>query len=140
MASIQELLLLNGKTAIITGSASGIGRAIAERYAEAGSNLILIDIDKKNLEKTRVDLERYDVDVSAHLCDLGKKEDIDAIWRDVAKKRPDILVNNAGIYPFKDFLEIEPEYYQKDLSAIARPIPEAEPVIIAVFPLRSNNS
>jgi len=70
MTSIQELISLSGKTAIITGSASGIGRAIAERFAEAGSNLILVDVDKKNLEKTRVDLERYNVEVSAHYCDL----------------------------------------------------------------------
>ena len=113
MASIQELIFLTGKTTIITGSASGIGRAIAERFAEAGSNLILIDIDKKNLEKTCVDLEKYDVDVSSHLCDLSKKEEIDAIWRDIAKKQPNILINNAGIYPFKDFLDVEPDYYQR---------------------------
>jgi len=113
MTSIQELISLSGKTAIITGSASGIGRAIAERFAEAGSNLILVDVDKKNLEKTRVDLERYNVEVSAHYCDLSEKEEIDAIWKDIAQQYPNILVNNAGIYPFKDFLDIEPEFYQK---------------------------
>ncbi len=116
MVSIQELISLRGKTAIVTGSASGIGRSIAERYAEAGANIILVDIDEKKLEKTRLELEIFDVQVSAHICNLGQKEDIDFLWTNIARQCPDILVNNAGIYPFKDFLEIEPEFYQKVLD------------------------
>jgi len=116
MVSLQELISLSGKTAIVTGSASGIGRSIAERYAEAGANIILVDIDEKKLEKARLELEIFGVQVSAHICNLGQKEDIDLLWTNIARQCPDILVNNAGIYPFKDFLEIETEFYQKVLD------------------------
>ena len=116
MSSIQELVSLKGKVAIVTGSASGIGRAIAERYAEAGANLILVDVDEKNLNKATLELEKYEVKVTSHICNLGKKEEIDFLWSNIAIQRPDILVNNAGIYPFKDFLEIDSEFYQKVLD------------------------
>ena len=113
MQSIHELISLKGKRSLITGSASGIGRAMAERFAEAGSNLILVDIDEKKLMQVKNSLEGYGVDVESYLCDLSLKDEIDLLWSKIGDKIPDILVNNAGIYPFRDFLEINEAFYQK---------------------------
>ena len=48
---LSELISLKGRRALITGSAAGIGRAIADRFAEAGADLVLVDIDAKKLQK-----------------------------------------------------------------------------------------
>ena len=61
---LVNLISLKGKRALITGSASGIGKAIANRFAEAGAELILIDIDDKNLVKTADELKVWGVNVT----------------------------------------------------------------------------
>lgn len=93
-----ETLSLNGKTALISGGANGIGLAIAFRYAEMGANLILIDRNEKALVlATNSIKDKYPVSVDTHVLDL---EDIDSItnfWKNL-KSAPDILINNAGVF------------------------------------------
>ncbi len=62
--TLAELISLHGKTCLITGSASGIGKAIAYRFAEAGADLQLVDIDDKKLETVRCELSKFGTDVS----------------------------------------------------------------------------
>jgi len=113
MKPLSELFSLTGKRAIITGSASGIGLASAYRFAEAGANLELIDINKDGLQSAKDYLSQFKVDVNTHVVDLSKKDQIDALWAELMKRTPDILVNNAGIYPFKNFLEVDRSFYNK---------------------------
>jgi NAD(P)-dependent dehydrogenase (short-subunit alcohol dehydrogenase family) len=113
LPSLSELVSLDGKRALITGSASGIGRAIAYRFAEAGADLQLVDINHKALEKTKQEIARPEHDVKTYLIDLSKKEAIDGLWRDIKGKEPDILVNNAGIYPTKPFLDVDEAFLKK---------------------------
>ena len=110
---IQELILLTGKKALITGSASGIGRAMANRFAEAGADLELLDVDIKNLRIVKKELAKYDQKVNIHKIDLSKKKELDSYWKELKGKEPDILVNNAGIYPFREFTEITESFYKK---------------------------
>jgi NAD(P)-dependent dehydrogenase (short-subunit alcohol dehydrogenase family) len=56
--ALPDLLSLKGKRALITGAASGIGRAIALRFAEAGANLELVDRDEEGLRRLRETLRR----------------------------------------------------------------------------------
>lgn len=101
---------LKGKSAIVTGSTSGIGLGIAKILAEEGANILLNGFgDKAEIEKMRYDMEeKYKVKVSYSDADLTKSEkvkkmvvDAEAIFGSI-----DILVNNAGIQhvsPIEDF-------------------------------------
>jgi NAD(P)-dependent dehydrogenase (short-subunit alcohol dehydrogenase family) len=109
---LTELISLSGKTALITGAASGIGEAIAYRFAEAGADLELVDINEKKLRDSCDELSKFNVKVSAHKVDLSKKLEIEQLWTKLEGKEPHILVNNAGIYPMKDFLEVDEMFLQ----------------------------
>lgn len=110
---MSKLISLKGKRALITGSASGIGRAMAYRFAEAGADLQLVDINQKSLEDAREDLDTFKCDVRIFRVDLAKKEAIDDLWKNLESEEPDILVNNAGIYPTKPFLEVDEAFLRK---------------------------
>ncbi len=105
---LTDLISLEGRRALITGSASGIGEAIAHRFAEAGANLELVDLDLEGLRRVKNELSSHPVDVKIHRIDLARREEISGLWRDLGDI--DILVNNAGTYPEKDFLEIDEEF------------------------------
>ncbi|MCS6784535.1 MAG: SDR family oxidoreductase [Candidatus Caldarchaeum sp.] len=112
-----ELFSLKGRKAVITGGASGIGRAIAERFAEAGADLVLVDVNEVGMaEVARTLSGKFGVNVSAKKVDLMKKPEIDNLWKELETLPPDILVNNAGIYEFKDFLEVDEAFLERTLS------------------------
>jgi NAD(P)-dependent dehydrogenase (short-subunit alcohol dehydrogenase family) len=105
-ARLAELISMKGRRVLITGSAAGIGKAMAFRFAEAGADLDLVDIDKDKLTPLKEELEKRGADVAVHRVDLSKKDEIDSLWESLSKV-PDTLVNNAGIYPFVKFLEVD---------------------------------
>jgi len=110
---LPELISLDGKNALITGAAAGIGKAMAYRFAEAGADLMLVDIAEEKLESTKNELSKLNTRITTFKLDLSKKAEIDDLWKKLKGKEPDILVNNAGIYPLKDFLELDQTFLQK---------------------------
>lgn len=110
---LAELMSLRGKTALITGSASGIGKAIACRFAEAGADLVLVDVNEEKLSIACSELSMHNVKVSGCKVDLCKKSEIEQLWLSLKGREPDILVNNAGVYPLKDFCELDESFLQK---------------------------
>ena len=91
---------LSGKTAIITGSARGIGRAIAEKLAEAGANIVVSDITAETGEVTAKEIsEKYNVKTIFVEANVTKEEDnvklVDKAIETFGSL--DIMVNNAGI-------------------------------------------
>ncbi|HUW44162.1 MAG TPA: SDR family NAD(P)-dependent oxidoreductase, partial [Dehalococcoidia bacterium] len=110
---LSELISLKGKKALITGSALGIGKAMAYRFAEAGADLELVDMNERGLRTVAKELSRFEVEINIHKVDLSSKEEIAALWEKLKGKGPDILVNNAGIYPFKNFLEVDDAFFSK---------------------------
>ncbi|MBN1682277.1 SDR family oxidoreductase [Candidatus Bathyarchaeota archaeon] len=113
---LQEMLSFKDKTVIVTGAAVGIGKSICERLAEAGADLILIDINEKKLLETSKELGSYNVKIIPKIMDLSQKSQIDNFWLQIKNISPDILINNAGIYPIKDFLEIDEVFFDKVYS------------------------
>ncbi len=110
MKTIGEFFNLKGKTAIVTGAANGIGKAIVARLAEVGCNLVLTDMDDKRLNEVAQLAKEKDVEVECYTFNLTEKEDIDDFWSEIDGKKIDILINNAGIYPFKNFMKLDYAY------------------------------
>jgi len=98
----KELFMsLKGKSAIVTGSTSGIGLGIARAMAQGGADILLNGLgDMAEIEKTRLGLqEEFGVRVFYHNADMRKPDDIRAMVAagEKAFGKVDILVNNAGI-------------------------------------------
>ena len=101
---------------MITGSAGGIGKAIAHRLAEAGAGLDLIDIDERKLQSAERELSNISADIDIHRIDLSDKKEIDELWKKLRDHEPDILVNNAGVYPFKNFMKVDEGFYRRAMD------------------------
>jgi len=111
--TLCELLSLRGRRILITGAAMGIGRAMAYRMAEAGADLELVDINRRELKKAKdTILKRFSVEVNTHVVDLSSRKEIAELWNGIDRE-VDTLVNNAGVYIFKDFLEVDEEFLRK---------------------------
>ncbi|MCX7784354.1 MAG: SDR family oxidoreductase [Meiothermus sp.] len=110
---LEQLLSLEGKEALITGAAAGIGKAIARRYAEAGAALQLVDLHAEKLAKVAAELSDHARSIQTHVLDLSDKSSIAKLWASFGDNTPDILVNNAGIYPEKSVLEVDEAFYRK---------------------------
>ena len=67
----------NGRTAVITGGASGIGLGLAERFAAEGMNLLLADIEVPALEKAEASLSRRGINVTSFVCDVSNGPEVD---------------------------------------------------------------
>jgi NAD(P)-dependent dehydrogenase (short-subunit alcohol dehydrogenase family) len=116
LTPLSELIFLKGKKALITGSALGIGKAMAYRFAEAGADLELVDLNERGLRLVARELSGFEVGINTHKVDLSSEEGIAALWKNLKGAEPDILVNNAGIYPFKNFLEVDNAFFSKVLD------------------------
>lgn len=116
LAPLASLVSLQGKTALVTGGAAGIGKAIAYRLAEAGANLILVDRSEQGLVDAKAELSVWGRRIDTYVVDLGDKQAIDRLWETLADDPPDILVNNAGTYPAKPYGEVDGEHYRQVMA------------------------
>jgi len=92
--------LLEGKTAIVTGAARGIGKAIAIRFAQEGANVAFTDLAiDDNAKATEAEIAALGVKVKAYASNAANFEDTHNVVENIVKDfgRIDILVNNAGI-------------------------------------------
>ena len=92
--------LLEGKTALITGAARGIGKAIALKFASEGCNIAFTDLNiDDNALKTQSEIESYGVKAKGYASNAANYEETHKVVEEIAKEfgRIDILVNNAGI-------------------------------------------
>jgi NAD(P)-dependent dehydrogenase (short-subunit alcohol dehydrogenase family) len=90
---------LSGKTAVITGAASGMGRAFAERFAAAGMNVVLADVEAPRLDEAAAAVAAQGVDTLAVPTDVSDADAVDRL-RDKAIERfgrVNLVCNNAGV-------------------------------------------
>ncbi|HEY2271705.1 MAG TPA: SDR family oxidoreductase [Jatrophihabitantaceae bacterium] len=89
---------IKGKTVLITGASSGIGRATALRVGAAGGKVILVARGVEKLEQTKNEIEDLGGVAFVHRCDLSDMSDIERMGKEVLQEhgRVDVLVNNAG--------------------------------------------
>jgi NAD(P)-dependent dehydrogenase (short-subunit alcohol dehydrogenase family) len=90
---------LQGRTAVVTGAASGIGRGISLALARRGGNLALADLNQEGLAETRSQAETLGAKVSTHRLDVSNRAAVAAFPDAVlaAHGRADLLFNNAGV-------------------------------------------
>jgi 2-keto-3-deoxy-L-fuconate dehydrogenase len=89
---------LDGKVAAITGSGSGIGRAIAMKFAENGSLVRILDVNQQNAAAVANEIVKSGGSATAQACDVTDPTAVRSAFEDIAQQGGiDILVNNAGI-------------------------------------------
>lgn len=89
------MLKLNGKTAIITGSGSGIGQATAFLFARQGAEVHVVDLNEDACNETVQQITGSGGKATAHVCDVTKQEEVKRIFGEL--ERINLLVNSAGI-------------------------------------------
>ena len=117
---------LNGKNAVVTGGAKGIGLGIAERLAEAGANVLIADMDGEEAVASAEKIgDSYGVKAEGIRLDVTAPDAGETMCTTCVRGfgSIDILVNNAGIYPQVPMLEMTPELFDKviqvNLKALA---------------------
>ena len=90
---------LSGKVAVITGGASGIGRAMADRFASEGMRLVLADIDEVTMRSTEAALAEGGAEVMAVLCDTSSEAEVQSLAEQAMRRfgGAHVLCNNAGV-------------------------------------------
>ena len=89
---------LDGKTVIVTGGASGIGRAIAHLFATSGARVYVLDIHSNGAQETAQEILDAGGNASALECDVTNQEEVRTVFQELVKRgRIHTLVNNAGI-------------------------------------------
>ena len=88
---------LDGKRAVVTGGGSGIGRAIALRFAASGAAIHVLDLDLNAAESTVKLVIADGGQAWAHTCDVTNSNQVEETFRSLGSGRLDILVNNAGV-------------------------------------------
>lgn len=97
---IKQMKLLEGKTALITGAARGIGKAIAIKFASEGANVAFTDLNfDEYMEETEKELNAMGIKAKGYASNAASFDDSEKLIADVVSdfERIDVLVNNAGI-------------------------------------------
>ena len=90
---------VQGKVAVVTGAASGIGRGMCEAFTDAGMRVVLADVERGALERTTDELRARGADVHAVVTDVSKPEQVDALAAETLRHfgAVHVVCNNAGV-------------------------------------------
>ncbi len=105
-----------GKTAVVTGAARGIGRAVALKLAMEGANVVAFDINTDELLRLKGELEEYTKDILCLECDISNEARVNEAAEEVLKKfgKVDILVNNAALWKYHcNFIDVPTDTWKK---------------------------
>lgn len=109
---------LQGRIALVTGGAQGIGRAIADELAAAGAVIVLADVNEAKLAETVAEMKAQGIDASAFTVNVSNHDSIEAGAKAIIEKfgKVEILVNNAGITRDNLMLRMKPADWDLVLS------------------------
>ena len=120
-ATIDDLISLRGRRAVVTGGSMGIGYAIAHRLAEAGASVLIGDVEETDGPAGTIAREVGGKAIGCNL-DVSDADSIAACAQRAQRELGgiDIWVNNAGIYPSKALLDLTPEDWDRVLDVNLR--------------------
>ena len=113
--ALERDFLLEGKTAIVTGAAMGLGKAMAEALAQCGANIIVADFNQEACEKTSEELGQYGIKTLFVKMNIRDQEDIEKVINKTLLqfREINILVNNAGIGRPRPSIDVSREEWQE---------------------------
>lgn len=116
--SWANLTSLDGRRAVVTGGAAGLGRQIASRLLDAGASVVLGDLDASAAEKTAKELSEGDRRAFGASVDVADAASVEALADTAVAQLGgiDIWVNNAGIYPRGSILDIDDDAWRRVMS------------------------
>lgn len=114
----MEAKRLNGKVALVTGGARGIGKAICERLANEGAKIAIVDVLLESAQSTAEEIKKLGVDAIAIAANVVNFEDAEKAVKETVEKLGslDILVNNAGITRDTLIMRMSDEDWDKVLA------------------------
>lgn len=109
---------LSGKTALITGGARGIGKAIATRFAQEGADICIVDKDLADAEQAAHEIEKLRVRAIAFQADVSDRDKVERVVEKTVQKLGfvDLLVNNAGIIVFGSLMDCRLEDWSRMIA------------------------
>jgi 2-deoxy-D-gluconate 3-dehydrogenase len=124
LTPLQDLLNLQGQTAIVTGGAKGIGYGIAYRLAEAGAKVLIADMDEATAQKTAQEFTDKGWTAQAVRADVSNEADVQSMVNTCRETfgSVDILVNNAGIYPPKPVAQMSEDEFERVIHVNLRSV------------------
>lgn len=123
MDAMKNIFSLEGKVALVTGAAYGIGFAIAEAFVQAGAKIAFNCRSKCHMEDALVNYKAKGLDARGYICDVTDEEQVNRLITDIERDLGaiDILVNNAGIIKRIPMTEMSVEEFREvvdiDLNA-----------------------
>lgn len=121
--TVADLLSLDGRHALVTGGAQGLGRAIAQRLAEAGARVTIADLDDDRAASAAAAVsEQHDARVVGVEMDVADEESVVAAAERARQElgEIDIWVNNAGVFPSVPALDMPLEQWDRVIDVNAR--------------------
>jgi uncharacterized protein len=113
----------NNKTVLVTGGSSGLGRIIADAFANAGANLAIVGLEAAAVQQAATELQTAGRKVLGLHADITRQEDVDRLFAETLDHfgRLDVLVNNAGRSMRGKVLDTTPEQFRElmELNLIA---------------------
>jgi len=98
MSYLESLFSLQGKRAVVTGAARGLGQAMTKGLLLAGASVVMVGSNEERLNDQAAEFASQELPATPLACDLGVREQLAALIEDILAGGPvDILVNNAGV-------------------------------------------
>ncbi|MGW2373141.1 SDR family NAD(P)-dependent oxidoreductase [Kitasatospora sp. NPDC001683] len=119
MVTLNAAGRLAGRSCVVTGAASGIGRAVAERFVREGASVVATDLDAEGLRRLA---GRFPDAVSTVVGDVAREEDARRMVRAAVERhgRLDVLVANAGVIPLMEITEATAEDWDQVMAVDGR--------------------